>query len=81
MGEMRADLPVESKGPPATTYKEKFEETLCVVNPFLPKRFPIDEQNRLALDRVKSTKVLVGQERVNTVCKQGEINQTLFVQT
>ena len=86
MGEMRADLPVESKGPPATTskretYKEKFEEALCVVNPFLPRRFPMDEQNRLALDGVKSTKVLVGQERVNTACKQGEINQILFVQT
>ena len=63
------------------TYKEKFEETLCVVNPFLPRRFPMDEQNRLALDRVKSTKVLAGQERVKIACKQGEINQTLFVQT
>ena len=52
-----------------------------VVNLFPSKEFPIDEQNRLALDRVKSTKVLAGQERVKIACKQGEINQTLFVQT
>ena len=29
-----------------------------VVNPFLSKRFPIDEENRLALDRVKSISAL-----------------------
>ena len=31
---------------------------LGVVNPFLSKGFPIDEQNRLALDRVKSISAL-----------------------
>ena len=36
-----------------------------VVNPFLPKGFPIDESSHLAFDRVKSTEVLIGQERVN----------------
>ena len=29
-----------------------------VVNPFTPKGFPIDEENRLALDRVKSISVI-----------------------
>ena len=29
-----------------------------MVNPFLSKRFPIDEENRLALDRVKSISAL-----------------------
>ena len=38
-------------------------------NPFLPKGFPIDEKNCLALDGVKSTKVPIGQERV----KNGDI--------
>ena len=31
-----------------------------------PKGFPIDEYNHLALERVKSTEVLIGQERVNS---------------
>ena len=35
------------------------------LSPFLPKGFSIDEWNRLALDRVKFTGVLVGQERIN----------------
>ena len=38
---------------------------LIFFNPFLLKGLPIDDQNGLALDGVKSTKVLVGQERVN----------------
>ena len=37
-----------------------------MVNPFLPKGFPIDEYNRPALDRVKSIKVPIRQERVET---------------
>ena len=37
-----------------------------MVNPFLPKGFPIDKYNRLALDRVKSIKVPIRQERVKT---------------
>ena len=39
-------------------------------NPFTPKGFPIDEYNRLALDRVKSISSPVGtygSERVNVV--------------
>ena len=31
-----------------------------VLNPFTPKESPFDEQNRLALDRVKSIKSLLG---------------------
>ena len=36
-----------------------------VLNPVTPKESPFDEQNRLALDRVKSIKSLLGVKRVN----------------
>ena len=39
-----------SKGPKVINYKFIF------LNPFLPKGFPIDKYNHLALDRVKSNK-------------------------
>ena len=36
-----------------------------LINPFSPVGFPIDEKNRLALDRVKSVSGTIGSERVN----------------
>ena len=35
------------------------------INPFIPVGSPIDEENRLALDRVKSISVTLRRERVN----------------
>ena len=37
---------------------------LSFLNPFLPKGFPINKKNCLALDRVQSRKVPIGKERV-----------------
>ena len=37
---------------------------LDVVNPFIPEEALIDEQNRLALDRVKSISINLRMERV-----------------
>ena len=37
-----------------------FNPTLCVINPVTPKGSPFEEQNRLALDRVKFIKSLLG---------------------
>ena len=52
-----------------------------ILNPFLPKGLPIDEQNRLALDRVKSTKEPIGQKRVsyNPVIKLPHTNLNMNV--
>ena len=52
------------------TYRCSIDDKLIIVtdllNPFMPKEFPIDEWNHLAFDRVKSTEVPIGQERVKT---------------
>ena len=48
-----------------TTHASNGRKYQVEFNPFPAKRFPIDEYNRLALDRVKSISALSAQSAVN----------------